>query len=364
MPKAPRWLLVSKPLRPPLDDGTSRLCDTLVRAFPADRPLSYFGDPSQPLRGSQDEVIPRAPMGHAPTLTAKADLLRELARPSRRHQPIHAFFTPNSVTSRVLVSLRRLVRGRSVVQTVTSSDGVDAFVGLLKPLDRVITLSDDARDRLVNAGLDSERVVRIYPGVPHVIPQRESAPRRMIFAGDLDDEVAQRLIAIGLALDRPELAGWTLVIACRPKGDSDARARGEIRRRLADEIRAERVELHGRVPDFDRLLRGCGLQIFVATHARKKVDLPLAVLEGLARGLGVLMLDVAPMNEIIKRAHDHGLAVGQAIPAEELVNRLAEVCADPSLLQRWRSDAPRLIEAEFTSTRMADAYARLHADLD
>jgi hypothetical protein len=360
--------LVSKPVRAPFSDGSNVLVRELVAHLPAARPLSYFGDPGAPVRaGADDDVITAAPMGHAPSAFAKLRVLSTLLHRRRRQQPLHFFFTPNRATSTVVALLRQAQPRRAMIQTLMSSDRVEAWASLLAPLDLVVVLSDHTAAALARAGLPAERVRRIHPGVPAAPGLADPArSRRLLYAGDLDARVAERLCAIGAALGIPALAGWQLVVACRPKGDADAAARARIERDLAGPLAAGRVELAGEVPDLSALMRGCAAQLFVADHVRRKVDLPLAVLEGLSWGLGLIAVDFAPVSEIFERAAEHGLCPGTRVAGDPagLAQAVARAAADPALLLRWSRDARELASRAFSVERMAGDYAELYAQLD
>ena len=127
---------------------------------------------------------------------------------------------------RVLRTLRGLQSRRMMIQSLMSAHEVEAWVKWLKPLDAVVVLSEQTRGRLLAAGMPTDRVVRIYPGVAaaKADPAAEIAKRwRLLYAGDLDTTVAARLIEVAQAL--PAM-GWRMTIACRPKGAEDAAARG------------------------------------------------------------------------------------------------------------------------------------------
>lgn len=365
----PPWLLVSKPLRPPHADGTSALVGTLVRASPPTQRFVYLGDPAAPLRtAGLDRVVRRGAMGHAPTLVDKAGVLGQLLRPSLARLPVHLFFTPNTVTSGVVRALRRLTPRRPMLQTVTAGADAERMVPALSGLDAVIVLSESTRRALVAAGLDATRVHRIYPGVEPSATGQQASGRRLLYAGDLDERTAARLIACARALSTDDDDGWQLVIASRPKGDGDAPARALLQRELHLQIERGHVELHGHVAAFDALMASCRCQLFVADHLRRKVDLPLAILEGLSRGLGLLALDFAPINEIFDVARMHGLDVGHRLQLGSSDAQLAEeVRAQLSVegrISAWHEGARRLISDHFSAATMAEhhqeLYARLH----
>lgn len=362
------WLLVSKPLRAPYRDGSTVLVRTLARGLDERFELSYFGDPDAPVRRAEGgEVISAPAMGYAPRLLAKARILAALLSPRRRALGIHFFFTPNRLTSRVVAVLRRLQPSRRMVQNLMSSHDAARYVPLLRALDAVVVLSDHTRDELCRAGLEPERIFRIYPGVEEVDRIENPAENRaLLYAGDLDAQVVDRLVEIARLLGREELAGWRMHIAARPKGEGDAEHRARLGGSLAGQIEGGQVVLMEEVDDMDELMRRCSLQVFVADHVRRKVDLPLVLLEGMARGLGLVTLDFEPVSEIFHLARGHDLEPGVAVPATAsggLPATLAGAMAAPETLLRWSRDAHELVRRELTSQGMLQQYGKMYDEI-
>lgn len=361
-------LLVSKPLRTPFSDGSTVLVRTLVESLDPAHFLVYFGDPERPLREA-GLVIESPPMGHSPSLLAKVRVLLGIVHPGHRKRPLHLFFTPNRITSTVVALLRRLQPTRPMVQSLMSAHGVERHVDLLRPLDAVIVLSEHTKARLQAAGIEPKKIRRIYPGVASVSaiePAEIASRRRLLYAGDLDAAVADRLLALAPALDTPELAGWTLTIACRPKGEDDQNQRRRLREGLAERIDAGQVELLGEVADMPALMASASLQLFVADHVRRKVDLPLVILEGLAQGIGLVSLDFAPLCEIFDRGEERGLMPGVrvAVTADDDALRAAVIAGVRGVTEgRFAPAAQELVRREFSSESMAASYAALYAEL-
>lgn len=360
--------MLSKPLRAPLRDGTTVLASTLVRGLPRDRQCAYLGDPSAPLRPGFDRVLPAAAIGYAPGLFDRARLLGTLLDPRLRELDVHLFFSPNRASQSVLAAVRKFGGRRRFVQTIPASEGAEAHVRALRGLDAVIVTSQDARVRLERAGLEHPVLRCIYPGVSvptHAVVD-PSASRCLLYAGDLDDAVATQVIVLGAMMARPEFAGWRLTLACRPKGDGDAAARARVRRELADPIADGRVEVLAEVEDMDALLRKASLQLYLADHTRRKVDLPLVLLEGLARGVGIAALDVAPVSEIFDVADAEGLEVGVRLPREPPAAALAIAAAaiDPARLSAWGAASRDLVERRFSAAGMAAHYVDLYVQLE
>ena len=356
----PPWFLVSKPLRPPFRDGSTVLVRGLVEHMPAARRVVYLGDPSHPLRPDV-EVISAPAMDYSPGFMAKAQVFASMMHPKRREWPLHLFFTPNGATSRVLRMLRGLQTRRMMVQSLMSAHDVEAWVKWLRPLDAVVVLSEHTRGRLLAAGLPAEKVRRIYPGVAAAkadTPADIAKRWRLLYAGDLDATVAARLIEVAQAL--PAM-GWRLTIACRPKGAEDAAARAQLQARLGPQLADGTVTLLAEVEDMDALMRKCSLQIFVADHVRHKVDVPLVLLEGLARGLPVVSVSGTPVGEIFAVAA--GRRVEAGLEVADVGELLGVLGAAPRWLARWSAGAARVAQ-EFSLPTMVAQYTALYDEME
>jgi glycosyltransferase involved in cell wall biosynthesis len=255
-----------------------------------------------------------------------------------------------------------------MVLSVMSSDDVERLVRWLGPLDAVVVGSDSTRERLVAAGCEPDRVHRIYPAVdvPSDPVDDPAVARRLLYAGDLDDDVATRLMALAQTLGHEDRRGWRLTIACRPKSEHDAAARARLRAGLAEAIAAGRVEVLAEVDDMDALLRDTSLALYVADHVRRKVDLPLVLLEGMARGVGLVALGIAPLDEIFAAAQRHGLRIGRMVPpsdAAALVRAVTEAIDAPAQLRQLGRDARQLVLREFESDKMIRQYTALYEAL-
>jgi glycosyltransferase involved in cell wall biosynthesis len=361
------WLFVSKPLEAPLRDGSQVLVSHLVSHLDPRFHVSYFGEPG--FRSEDSGAWLAAPqMGYAPAVAAKMRMLATLMKPRYRRTRMHFFFTPNTVTSSAVALLKRLEPRRPIVQSLMSSAGAAGHARLLAPLDAVVVLSLHARDRLVGAGLDAGRVRCIYPAVRGVdAPARGPDARRVLYAGDLDGAVVERLVRVMRALERAPGRPWILTVACRPKAPRDAEHRSRLAALLAPQLAAGRAELLGEVENFAALWRDTALQVFVADHVERKVDLPLVLLEGLAAGVPLVALDFAPLNEIFAVARGRALDVGAAVPpgdGDALEEAVLRTLRDVLRREAQGRDARRLAQLEFSLPAMAQRYADLYDELE
>ena len=358
------WVLLSKPLVPPYRDGTSVLVRNLVRHLPSSSPVVYFGDPGAPVRPQSDRVLRAAAMGYQPRALDKAVMLARLLAPGLARRPIHAFFSANGSSSRVLGVLQQLPRRRVVLHTLPASAGAEAIVPALDRLDGVFVTSDHGSARLIEAGLSPDRVRRIYPGV-ELPPLAAATPlverRTVLFAGDLDPAVVEHLVAVARALGREP--GWRLEIAARPKADRDAALRRRLHERLHAEFARGCVRLRGEVPDMPALQARAAIQLYLADHARRNVDIPFALLEGMAAGVPVAVVDAPPVAELWTLGERHATQGCVRLPArdpEAGAEALAELLSRPAALAALGAGARALVCDHFTATGMAEQYQREH----
>ncbi len=361
------WLFVSKPLSTPLTDGTQVLVSHLVRHLEDRFRVSYFGEPERPLRPAlRGEALRARHMGHAPPLLAKLRMLATLVKARYRRTPLHFFFTPNAATSRVVAMLKRVAPRRPIVQSLMSSHDAARHAHLLQSLDAVVVLSRHARDRLVAAGLPAARVHCIYPAVDEAREPRLPS-WRVLYAGDLDERVVARLVRVMHAIEASP-GPWTLTIACRPKAPRDPELRRRLQELLAPQIASGRCEVRGEIGDMRALLRDTALQVFVADHVLRKVDLPLVLLEGLAAGVPLVALDFPPLNEIFALAREHDLTVGRLVALGDdgaaLEDTVREALSERGFLVRAGKQARTLARLEFSLPAMVARYGALYDALE
>lgn len=363
------WLFVSKPLEPPLRDGSQVLVSHLVRELDQRFRVSYFGAAS--LRAAAHGEALHAPrMEYAPSAVEKLRLLATLLAPRYWRTPMHFFFTPNRLTSTVLALLKRIAPRRPIVQSLMSSAGAERHVRLLAPLDAVVVLSRHTQRALLAAGLPAARVHCIYPAVPPSSRTAEWAnAHRVLYAGDLDERVVDRLVHVMRGIEAAGAAPrrFRLTIASRPKAERDAEHRRRLARLLAPQLADGRAELFGEVGDMGELWRTAALQVFAADHVTRKVDLPFVLLEGLAAGVPLVALDFAPVNEIFDAARRHALDVGSAVAVDDagaLDRTVRALLEAPERLERASADACRLAQLEFSLPVMAGRYADLYDRLE
>jgi glycosyltransferase involved in cell wall biosynthesis len=110
------------------------------------------------------------------------------------------------------------------------------------------------------------------------------------------------------------------------------------------------------------LLAACDLQVLVPRTVARKMDYPLVLLEGLARGLPVVIGDRPPLCELLEEGRTDA---GRRVPIGQpmaIAAAVADLYADPrrhaaARLAAWRA------AGDFSPAVMARAYADLYRAL-
>jgi glycosyltransferase involved in cell wall biosynthesis len=366
----PRVLLVSKPVAPPWNDSGKNLARDLARhgARYSYGVLTVPGF-SPEGRHAVGEPIYRDRGRHAPSVWANLRVLRRLLRKDDVALR-HFLFAPNPracAAARVCAALRRV----PTVLTVVSFPREDRGLGTLAFGDRVVALSEHGRRRLLAAGVPEPRVRHIAPGVdlgPAPVAQRPFAARArrglgqeplVLFAGDYEFSSGAETLAraIPRVLRRHEA---TFVFACRSKTEKAARAEARVRALLSPPDVAPRVRYEGQVDDILDLVAASTLCVMPSESVYAKSDLPLVLLEALARGVPLVVADVDPLREVLRGGG--GVAVPPRSP-EALADALAALLADAQRRRALAEEARASAERHFDVAVMAARYEDLYAEL-
>lgn len=344
---SPVVLLVSKPLAPPWNDSGKNLVYHLARQGQHYRYRLLTTRNHSQADASPNltwEPIYTAPGRFAPPLGQNLRVLgRLLAHDDAAIR--HFFFAPNwksSTAARLIGQLRRV----PTVQSVMSAPRVGASWRNLIFGDRVIALSDWSERKLLDSGLPAARVVRIYPGVElPALAQKETLAKvpRVIYAGDYEFSSAASTVAQAIPLVLAKTRA-TFIFACRHKTHAAHAHETAIRRQLEASAPANATTFLHEIDDMPSFLGTCDICVLPADTLYAKMDLPLVLLEAMARAVPVVVADVEPLREVI--AHGGGVAVPAADPVA-LANQLVALLADPTRRRALGAEARRAAETHF-----------------
>ena len=294
----PSILFVSKPVAPPWNDSSKNLVRDVASHLGRHSAtvLTRKGSESG-LHGVASEAVYAAQTTeYAPALADNARVLRRLLL-GRRNDVWHFFFAPNSKSSAAGRLAARVRRVRTV-QTVCSAPAEGANLHAVLFADRVVVLSRHTEQRLLDAGIARERVVRIPPAVG-ALEERDQAARMatrdqlglpreravVVYPGDLEfSSAAERTLRAHAQLvaeaGSAAAAPW-LVIACRAK-TARAREAEHALRALVRELKVEdSVSFLGETRAIHDLLATADVVALPAENLYAKMDLPLVLIEAM-----------------------------------------------------------------------------------
>jgi len=241
--------------------------------------------------------------------------------------------------------------------TVSLYGRLDRFV--LRKYARVVAVSEEVKRRLLNAGVRAEKIRMVRNGIDlrpfdralqaHRDHAVESAPvvglvGRLAWEKGID--VFLRAAAKVLA----EVPGARFLVA----GEGPDREKLE---RLIDEVKISRsVELLGRRDDMASLY--ASLDVMVSSSRQE--GLPIAILEGMASGLPLVATAVGEVPSVVVDERTGVLVTAEDV--ERLTAVIVELLHDPDRRRRLGTAARRLIEEEYSASRMTADYLRMYEE--
>lgn len=362
---SPRVLMISKPVGPPWNDSGKNIVRDVVRfgqRYTFHVMTTRGTEPpgprciTEPIYGDAGE--------YTPGLAQNLRVLLRLLRPDQSALH-HYFFAPNPRTSTV-ARLVTAVRGRPVVQTVSSSpasyDGVDRLCFG----DRVVALSEYNRRRLEQAG--ARGVVHVPPGIPVPslradradVRQRWGLPAELpvvLFAGDYQFSSAATVLAEAIPRVLADRAAH-FVYACRIKQEASRAIEEQVKATLrAAGVTA--VTFLNEVDDVEGLIAAADVSVMPSESLYAKMDLPLVLLECLAQRVPLVVADVEPLSEVLAGRTDWGVAVPPKDP-QALAAALGALLDDPARVRAMGEAGRRAVQERWSAQTMAAAYEDIY----
>jgi len=368
-----RVLVVSKPFGPPWRDSSKNLARELVRACDevSFRALAAAGQRSPWPQLVLEPLYPSAGR-FQPGVTQQLRVLARLAG-SLQADLVHFFAAPNptaALAARLVLGWRK--RRAPTVQTLCSLPDDEHAVARGCFADAVVVLSRHAVQRANDARL--RNVQRIAPAVrrpPRLTDERRLALRRalgldgsplVLWAGDLEPAGGAQAFVAAAALIREQLPGARFVLAARPKSAAATAAVGRLHARVEQLGLLPATYWLGEWRAMRALLAASDVQVLAPASLARKMDYPLVLLEGLARGLPIVISDRPPLCELLEEGRaEAGRLVAPDQPAA-IAAAVCELCSDPVAQARARAAAWRAA-ADFSPVAMARAYLALYQEL-
>jgi len=309
-----------------------------------------------------------APGGFTPAFSANLRAAAWLLLRSRA-SVWHFVFAPNPRTS-VAGRLMRRARGVPVVQTIASpprsfADPQRLFFG------DVLVAQSSWTQRAVQAsyegsGLSVPRIAVIPPPVPDVLTpsaaevesarrELELAPeqRYVLYPGDLETSSGAQASA-ALAERLPALVkDVTTVFAYRRKSAQAA----EVAARLAAHLPRAQTRFVANSPNILALVAGAAAVIFPVDDLWGKVDLPIVLLEAMALGVPVVVLDQGPLSDL------GGVAKVPDLSVDAWLAELGALLGDSDRAQRVVNSQRAALHERHRAALVARAYEDLYLEL-
>lgn len=370
----PSVLFVSKPIAPPFHDGSKCLVRDVARHLTRVDPIVMSTPGAALLRAAEGarEVRSVAAYGNpgafTPAFSANLRAAAWLLARSRA-SVWHFVFAPNARTSGAGRFLRRL-RGVPVVQTVASPPRSFAQPESLFFGDVLVAQSAWTRDSILSSygssGLPTPTIVVIPPPVPDLnVPSADDIAqvrqslrltpqqRYVLYPGDLETssgaqttaEIAERLPSA--------LPGVVTVFAYRRK----TAAAPEVAARLAARLPAEPTRFVENAPNILALLAGAAAVVFPVDDLWGKVDLPIVLLEAMALGTPVIVLDRGPLCDLA------GVLRVPELEAASWLEALTRLLGDEGHAQATRAAQFDALDARHRAPVVARAYEELYLGL-
>lgn len=369
-----RVLFVSKPIAPPFHDGSKCLVRDVAQHLTRVAPIVLSTPGAPPLIAAAGALPVRsvaaygAPGAFTPAFSANLRAAAWVLLRSRA-SVWHFVFAPNARTSSAGKLLRR-VRGVPVVQTIASPPRSFADPQALFFGDVLVAQSAWTRRAIETSyegsGMRAPRIEVIPPPVPDLSPPSTAeiaAVRRdlgltpeqryLLYPGDLETSSGAEATA-ALAERVPNaLPGVVTVFAYRRKS---ARA-PEVATRLAARLPPAHTRFLENAPHILALLAGAAAVVFPVDDLWGKVDLPIVLLEAMALGVPVVVLDQGPLQD---------LGGVLKVPSLDPVHWLAEISAllaDPARCAALSAGQRAALVERHAAAVVARAYEDLYLEL-
>jgi len=281
----------------------------------------------------------------------------------------HFVFAPNARTSGAGKLMRRL-RGVPVVQTIASpprsfADPQSLFFG-----DVLVAQSEWTREAIQTSydasGFRAPRIEVIPPPVPDLASPSDveiAAVRRdlglapgqsyLLYPGDLETSSGAEATASLAERVPAALPDVVTVFAYRRKSPRAA----EVAARLAARLPPAHTRFLENAPNILALLAGAAAVVFPVDDLWGKVDLPIVLLEAMALGVPVIVLDQGPLRDL------EGVAKVPSLEAASWLSQVSELLTDPGRCVELARAQRSALAKRHAASVVARAYEELYLEL-
>ncbi len=370
--KKPLVTMISKPVVPPWDDSAKNIVlHQVTRGERYAYRILTDGSNAPTIPGVQSEPLYSSAGSYSPGLMQNLTVMRYGAR-KRGASIFHYFFAPNPLAS-LAGQLQRTVTGIRTVHTLCSAPATFEEIDKWMFADRVVVLSSDTEQRLIDAGVNPEKVRWIRPGI-EPIPKKDAVERRatrrrygltlsgpvVLFPGDYEFSTAAQTVARAVPMLRKAAQGVNVVFACRIKRAPSRVIRDRLRADLEAAGLLATAIFVDRVNDMPALLRASDVVVMPSESLYAKMDVPLVLLEAMSLEVPLVLADVKPLNALI--ADGAGLGIPPGSP-EALAKATLRILGDPQLMKSFGQTGARVMHRDYSATAMAAAIESVYDEV-
>jgi glycosyltransferase involved in cell wall biosynthesis len=367
----PTVLFVSKPVDPPINDGTKHVVMTLAKHLTRYQPMVMA---TRHVRTVGDEVrvdaIYESASSYAPSLLNNLRAARRLAL-GPRAALWNFVFAPNLLSSQMgrwLKAWRRI----PVVQTIASQPRDFANLDKLLFGDVVVAQSTDTRERFRAAWADAHGATRcprieVIPpplGTVRVPTLDETMAVRsalnvgadvpiLLYPGDLEVSHGARIVKAATVVIAERHPSAVVVFAYRNKTPEASRLTRDLKR----DLDPSRVRFLCEASDILALVRTSAAVLFPVDDLYGKIDLPIVLLQAMALDTPIVTYNQGPLSDLggVENIRS-GDPLGLADAAIALID-------DHERRRRCIEGQRRAVDFNHDATRVADAYQALYDQL-
>lgn len=266
---------------------------------------------------------------------------------ARRCDIIHVHWIHNGLIALIC----QLVFKKPVILTAHGPDinylqegGLIAKVArfILKKVDKVITVSDSIKKKVIAFGASADKVITIPNGVPDQntflnLPPKDGVDYSVLFVGRLVPQKNVQFLLKAINLLKNKLPEIKLVIV------GDGPQRGKLEDYVRKKSLEKQVSFEGAKPRekiYDYFQKA---DLFVLPSTIE--GLPIVILEALAAGKPIITTPVEGVPEIIKNG-ENGLIV-ESNDVNELANSVIKLFEDKSLRDRLIANSRKTIRKKY-----------------
>jgi len=329
-------LMISKPIVSPWDDSAKNIVRSQL-LHSKKHSYRVLGT-STSLPPAEDVIVDPIYKGigeYSPSLFQNLRVMIHGLR-ARGADIYHYFFAPNKVTS-IAGRVQSFVANVKSVQTVCSRPLSFEKINDLLFCDKVIVLSQDTQKQMVNAGVDSDRLRHIRPGIEpleelSVLERqeirkeygiKEDAPF-VVFPGDYEFSSAAKTVGDTVPLLAKAFPNIKIVFACRIKREASKNIRDEIKNKILESGFSDRVIFLENVKDMPRFVGSADVAIMPSESLYAKMDVPLVLLEAMSQKVPIVVADVAPLNELLDFGAGLGVKPGSSNELAEAIGNILD----------------------------------------